>query len=166
MRDTMRGVAVVVALGASLCAAWGSWQKARPESAPPRGAQQAMLGRLDPGDFKGFHNPIPYTEALRLEDHLVKGKTVVFEFGAAYCGMCREYAPRMTRLDERRADIVVKTVEIDPQIVHSSAANSPAQRFGIIGIPAFRVYGPDGKLQLQGIQALARVQQLLKQVGA
>ncbi|MBI2299952.1 MAG: thioredoxin family protein [Armatimonadetes bacterium] len=164
MRDTMRGLAVVVAMGASLCAAWASWQKTKPEPHQAGAAQQMMMGQ-DMSNFKGFHNPIPYTEKLRLDNHLVKGKTVVFEFGAAYCSMCRAYAPRMTRLDEQSPDIVVKTILTGSEAVHGTNPNSLAHRLGVTGIPAFRIYGPDGKLVAQGTDAQARVDQLLLKAG-
>ncbi|MBI2299953.1 MAG: thioredoxin family protein [Armatimonadetes bacterium] len=156
MRDTFRGLAMVVACGAAVCAAWASWQGSRPVPQTHQPERSMML----PDGFKGFRNSIPHGKSLRLEDHLAKGRITVIEFGHKTCSGCRMFARRLAELDDRRKDLVVKTVEIEPG-VGDAGPGTIAGDYHITTTPAFRVYGPDGKLRSEGDAATTSVNDML-----
>ncbi|MBI2299950.1 MAG: thioredoxin family protein [Armatimonadetes bacterium] len=96
------GAGVLFLLGRSVKSMVASW----PSSATEERAGPAM-------DFHGFHNAISHGEKVKLEEHLTQGKTVVFDFSSSFCPPCREFAPRLEALDDKRDDLVVVTVDIN-----------------------------------------------------
>ncbi|MFZ5496177.1 MAG: TlpA family protein disulfide reductase [Verrucomicrobiota bacterium] len=86
-------------------------------------------------------------ETVRLADHLVPGKTVIFDFTSKYCPPCRAYDEPLHQLHTSRDDIVVVQVDINRPGVQRIDWQSPvARQFGLQSIPQFKIYGPDGKL--------------------
>lgn len=89
-------------------------------------------------------------EPVALTDHLVPGKTVIFDFTSKYCPPCRFYDEPLLRLHTTREDIVVVKVDINRPGVERIDWQSPvAKQFGLRSIPQFKVYGPDGKLMAE-----------------
>jgi len=90
---------------------------------------------------------VAFGEKIRLEDYLVPGKTVVFDFTSKYCPPCRAYDEPLHQLHAKRDDLVVVKVDINRPNVQRIDWQSPvAQQFELRSIPQFKVYGPDGKL--------------------
>ena len=86
-------------------------------------------------------------QTVVLADHLVPGKTVIFDFTSKYCPPCRQYDEPLHRLHTSRDDLVVVKVDINRPGVQRIDWQSPvAAQFGLQSIPQFKVYGPDGKL--------------------
>jgi thiol-disulfide isomerase/thioredoxin len=84
---------------------------------------------------------------INLADHLVPGKTVVFDFTSKFCGPCRAYDQPLHELHAKRDDIVVVKVDINRRDVQGIDWGSPvARQFDLHSIPHFKVYGPDGRL--------------------
>lgn len=82
-----------------------------------------------------------------LKDFLVPGKYTIFDFTSEYCPPCRAYADPLLKLHQRRADVAVVKVDINRPGIHRIDWDSPAARqFGLVSIPQFKVFGPDGKL--------------------
>lgn len=107
---------------------------------------------------------IGFGQTVNLQDHLVKGKTVIFDFFSQYCPPCRRISPLLTKLAEKRSDIVVIKVDINRKDVTGIDWASPvAQQFQLQGIPHFKIYSPDGKLKAEGDAAYEQVVSLLKQ---
>lgn len=101
-------------------------------------------------------------EQVTLEDHLVPGKTTIVDFSSEFCGPCRQLAPRLEALADQRADIAVVKVDINrPGQVGIDWQSPVARQFSLTSIPYLRVYGPDGKLQLEGRPAMQQVMQWL-----
>jgi thiol-disulfide isomerase/thioredoxin len=89
-------------------------------------------------------------QTIKLEDHLVPGKTVIFDFTSEFCPPCRAIAPSLHKLDAEREDIVVVEVDINRPGTKGIDWQSPvARQFNLQSIPHFKVYGPDGKLQVE-----------------
>jgi thiol-disulfide isomerase/thioredoxin len=110
--------------------------------------------------------PITHGEAVDIERHLVKGKTVVFDFYSDYCPPCRNVAPRLEKLDAARDDLVVIRVDINRPGVQGIDWNSMvARQYGLRSIPHFVVYSPDGKKLAEGQEASARVYKMLGDAG-
>jgi thioredoxin 1 len=84
---------------------------------------------------------------VKLTDHLVAGKTVIFDFYSDYCPPCVAIAPELEKLHAKRADVVVVKVDINRAGIKGIDWKSPvAQQYKLRSIPHFKVYGPDGKL--------------------
>jgi thiol-disulfide isomerase/thioredoxin len=109
---------------------------------------------------------ISHGEPVDIERHLVKGKTVVFDFYSDYCGPCRQVGPRLEKLDARRDDLVVIRVDINRPGVQGIDWNSTvARQYGLRSIPHFVVYSPDGKKVAEGQEASAQVYKMLGDAG-
>ncbi|MDD2765650.1 MAG: thioredoxin family protein [Opitutaceae bacterium] len=97
-------------------------------------------------------------QAVKLEDYLVPGKTIVVDFYSEYCPPCRAISPRLEKLHAARADIVVVKVDINRPGVKGIDWRSPvARQYQLQSIPHFKVFGPDGKLQAEGDEAYEMV---------
>ncbi|HTL67501.1 MAG TPA: thioredoxin family protein [Lacunisphaera sp.] len=82
-----------------------------------------------------------------LKDFLVPGKYTIFDFTSEYCPPCRAYADPLLKLHQRRPDVAVVKVDINRPEIHGIDWQSPvAVEFGLISIPQFKVFGPDGRL--------------------
>lgn len=86
-------------------------------------------------------------ERVKLEDHLVAGKTVIFDFYSTYCPPCMEMSPKLDQLHAKRADIVVVKVDVNRPLVKGIDWKSPViEQFKLESLPHLKVYGPNGKL--------------------
>ena len=86
-------------------------------------------------------------EPIKLANHLVAGKTTIFDFYSDYCPPCVRVSPMLDKLHQSRDDIVVVKVDINRPGTKGIDFRSPvAQQFDLHSIPHFKVYGPDGKI--------------------
>lgn len=89
-------------------------------------------------------------EKVKLADYAVPGKTTVFDFTSQFCPPCRAIAPALEKVHATRDDVVVVSVDINRPGVKGIDWDSPvAHQYGLHAIPHFKVYGPDGKLQIE-----------------
>jgi len=97
---------------------------------------------------------ISFGEEIKLEDHLIPGKTVIFDFTSPFCGPCRLIAPLLERYDRDHDDVVVVAVDINRPNLRDIDWQSPvARQYGIRYVPQFKVFGPDGHLIAEGAAA-------------
>ena len=97
---------------------------------------------------------IAHGQEVNLQDYLVPGKTVIFDFTSEFCPPCRAIAPHLHQLHAKRADVVVVEVDINRPGVQRIDWSSPvARQYGLESIPHFKVFGPDGQLQAEGQEA-------------
>jgi thiol-disulfide isomerase/thioredoxin len=109
---------------------------------------------------------IGYGAEVNLKDHLVSGKTVIFDFFSEYCPPCRRISPLLAKLDDKRHDLVVIKVDINRKGVTGIDWGSPvARQYNLQGIPYFKIYSPDGKLSAEGDAAYEQVLGLLDKEG-
>ena len=82
---------------------------------------------------------ITHGREVSLENHLVSGKYVLFDFYADWCGPCRALEPRILDLAGRHSDqLAVRKIDIINW-------DSPvAKQYGMSSIPHLVLYGPDG----------------------
>lgn len=106
-------------------------------------------------------------QQVDLADFLVTGKTTVFDFTSVYCPPCRAYAEPLLALHQQRGDLAVVKVDINRQEYHHIDWESPvARQYALsgMGIPHFKIYGPDGKLVVEGPEARAQVNRWLAEL--
>ncbi|MGM0491761.1 MAG: thioredoxin family protein [Armatimonadota bacterium] len=108
---------------------------------------EAVRGSTADADIR----TVSHGERVELEDYLVDGKTVLFDFTSKYCPPCEAIAPSLERLATEREDIVLVKVDINRPDVQGIDWQSPvAQQHGIRGVPHFKIFGPDGALEAEG----------------
>lgn len=106
---------------------------------------------------------IAFGEEVDINDYLVDGKTVIFDFTSRFCGPCEAIAPYLHKLDASREDIVVVEVDINRKDVRGIDWKSPvARQYGMNSIPFFKVFGPDGELVAEGDDAYEMVVGMIK----
>ena len=104
--------------------------------------------------------------SVNLEKKIVKGKTNIIDFYSEYCPPCKEIAPFLKKLDDRRADIAVIKIDINRTGVTGIDWQSPiAKQFKLKSIPYFIVISPRGKLMCEGKKAYNYVVQQLRVEG-
>jgi len=109
---------------------------------------------------------ITHGEPVDIEQFLVKGKTVIFDFYSDYCPPCRRVGPRLAALAAKRTDLVVVKVDINRPGVQGIDWNSTvARQYGLRSIPHFMIYSPEGKRVAEGKEAAAQVYAMLGEAG-
>lgn len=82
---------------------------------------------------------------VTLEEHLVPGKLVVFDFFADWCAPCRYLTPLLERLAEEHPDrLALRKIDV---IDWSSPV---ARQHGFSAIPHLVLFGPDGTRLAEG----------------
>lgn len=82
---------------------------------------------------------------VTLEEHLVPGKLVVFDFFADWCAPCRYLTPLLERLAEQHPDrLALRKVDV---IDWSSPV---ARQHGLSALPHLVLFGPDGARLAEG----------------
>ncbi|MEA3402699.1 MAG: thioredoxin family protein [Armatimonadota bacterium] len=108
---------------------------------------------------------ISHGEQVNLEDYLVEGQTVIFDFTSKYCGPCVRLDPYLKQLAEERDDIVLVKVDINRPDRRGIDWQSPvARQFELQSIPNFKVYGPEGDLVAEGDRARQMVLQWIQEL--
>ena len=129
----------------------GAWLAAFVLCTPASRADSARIKPAQP-------ERIAHGQEVNLQDYLVPGKTVIFDFTSEFCPPCRAIAPHLHKLHAQRADVVVVEVDINRPGVKGIDWSSPvARQYGLESIPYFKVFGPDGQLQAEGQEARALV---------
>ena len=96
-----------------------------------------------------------------------RGRFVLLDFWASWCGTCRSELPRLCTLEREIDDLVVLAVNVDaeraalerfaarvalPRRVVLDPAGRIADRFAIPALPWQVLVGPDGKIVRQGVR--------------
>jgi thiol-disulfide isomerase/thioredoxin len=105
-------------------------------------------------------------ERVDLEQLVEIGKTTIFDFYSDYCPPCKKISPLLTKLDQKRRDIIVIKIDINRKGIKTIDWQSPvARQYELKGIPHFKIYDVQGLLSLEGDPAYERILQLLSQEG-
>lgn len=157
-------------------------QKARAEREAREKAAQEAASKSACGqmftDFQAEYDG----KIQKLSDYVGRGKYVLVDFWASWCGPCKAEIPNLIKVynqykgdkfevlgvatwDEPKATLkAIEQMQIPyPQILNAQRAGSDA--YGITGIPQIILFGPDGtilKRDLRGEQIEATIKELLK----
>ncbi len=106
-------------------------------------------------------------QSVNLDALPVKGKTTVVECYSPFCPPCRELAPLLEKLAEKRADLEIIELNINrPEVRARIDWDSPlAKQFGLAAVPYFLIFNPQGRMGSQGREALQQVRDWLKAAG-
>lgn len=129
-------------------------------------------------DFEAEHNG----KVTKLSDYVGKGKYVLVDFWASWCGPCRHEIPNLIKVYEKYkgdkfevlgvatwdkpadTEKAISDMKIPyPQILNAQKAGSDA--YGISGIPQIILFGPDGtilKRNLRGEAMEKAIEEALK----
>lgn len=129
-------------------------------------------------DFSAEYNG----KTTKLSDYVGKGKYVLVDFWASWCGPCKAEIPNLIKVYNTykgdkfevlgvatwdKPDATLKSIESlgipYPQMLNAQNAGSDA--YGITGIPQIILFGPDGKIlrrNLRGEQIEKTIKELVK----
>lgn len=129
--------------------------------------------------FVDFEVTTSEGKTVKLSDYVGKGKYVLVDFWASWCGPCRREIPNLKVISQKHKDLVVLGVAVwdkpeDTKVaveqleikwdVIDNAQQEPAKLYGINGIPCIILFGPDGTIlsrNLQGEELAAAVDKAL-----
>lgn len=145
--------------------------------------ETALAARLETAEGKMFKDftvnsvvgmtrsipPQPVYGEVKLSDYVGKGKYVLLDFWAPWCGPCRREIPNIKKVYEQYGgeDFEVVSIAVwerEPVQVTIDAAyelgmtwpqinngqREPAEIYGVEGIPHLVLFGPDGKILKRG----------------
>ena len=135
----------------------------KPMPAPKEPVEKRVL--LDPGAKPQF--TLNYTDGSAVTNEDLKGKIVVMDFWATWCGPCMASMPHMIELNKKYADKGVQVVGISldrsedtlkktvadkgmdwPQ--HYDGDRVITRKFGVSGIPTIYILSPEGEVLWRG----------------
>ncbi|MBM3476782.1 MAG: thioredoxin family protein [Armatimonadetes bacterium] len=102
---------------------------------------------------------VAHGEKVNLREHLVRGKTTVFDFYSEYCPACMMLAPELDKLAAKRPDMAVVKVDVNrPEVRGQIDWESPVvQQHGIDTLPHLVLFDAHGKQTASGPRALDEV---------
>lgn len=125
--------------------------------------KEALLATAPGKMFLDFEGTDSTGRAVKLSDYVGKGKYVLVDFWASWCGPCRQETPVVAKAYEKYKDKglemlglfvwdkprnltkAVKDLQITwPQIIDSKDA--VRDMYGVQGIPHIMLFGPDGTI--------------------
>lgn len=117
--------------------------------------------QLRDGDDQQINSDNP-GEEIDLNDYVVSGKYTIFDFSSEYCPACKHIAPYLVDVTKSRADIAVRSIDINRPDVQGIDWGSPVcKQHHIRFAPYFIIYGPGHKLLAEGRDATAQIEKLI-----
>lgn len=117
-------------------------------------------------DFRGEKAPkLEFGKVLHGKLPDLKGKTVLVDFWATWCGPCRALSPSLTEWQEKfKDDLVIVGVSDEAEsvlteylgktkvgyVVTTDPAKNLSKQLGVRGIPHVMIVSPDGVVRWQG----------------
>lgn len=126
--------------------------------------------------------PQPKYAEVKLSDYVGKGKYVLLDFWAPWCGPCKREMPNIKAIYEKYAGKGLEVVSVAvwerqpvevtintaaelgmtwPQI--NNAGSEPAALYGVEGIPHLILFGPDGTILKRGFHGLEGMEEAVSE---
>ncbi len=128
--------------------------------------------------------PQPKYKEVKFSDYVGKGKYILVDFWAPWCGPCRQEVPNLQNVHKKYAgkdfdilsiavwerqpvDVTLDTaVELGMDWLHINSAGSiPTDLYGIEGIPHIILFGPDGTILKRNLRGEAIGEEIAKYLG-
>ncbi len=102
---------------------------------------------------------------VTLEEHVVAGKTTVFDFYSEECPACMMLAPELDKLAAKRPDLAIVKVDVNrPEVKDRIDWDSPvARQHRLEALPHLVIFDAEGKQVASGEEAFAQVTRWMDQ---
>ena len=136
-----------------------------------RSCKEAEVATAEGQPFVDFAGTTPEGAAIKLSDYVGKGKWVLTDFWASWCGPCMREVPNIKKVFEsfEGEDFMVlgvavwerggdntasankmKEMGMEWHQIFVGADKTPTDSYGIVGIPTMILFAPDGTIYKRG----------------
>ena len=164
----MKQYIILAALAILAVTACGNKKASANKESAPEQTKASMVTSTDEGAmFTDFEIAQPNGSVAKLSDYVGKGKYILVDFWASWCGPCKREIPNIKAAWEKykgdKFDVLSVAVWDKPEDTAKAAAEHgvvwnqivdagevPTDIYGIKGIPHLILFGPDGVILKRG----------------